>query len=112
MKLDLQSLSLDAKPFPFKDEAVLQIRPFPRIKQGTKYNPADGSLTMSGEAQYERFAYCLTGWEGVADENGQPIVLKDAVKKAIYDANWEGIADFVLIKSMQFDRQKEEAEKN
>ncbi len=112
------------------------IRPFPRVKQDARFK--DGSVLLSGADQLERFLYCLEGWAkaavgidgkpvvdeisglpvidadgiAVADPEGKDIKLKLDVKKAIFDANWEGIADFVLEKSGQFDIQKEEAEKN
>jgi len=125
MQLNLKSISMEPRPFEFKrikkvsegdavreieEIATLQIRPFPRIKQDAKFK-VDGQILLTGEDQFDRFSYCLTGWD-VTDPADAPIKLTDDVKKAVFNANWEGIADFVLQKSREIESAREASEKN
>lgn len=137
MNIDLKKLARGARPVLFKEDTVLLIKPFPRVKQETKIN-AEGQIILSGEKQFERFKYCLEDWkkaevdpktgEVIKDANGHPAIapigfavvdselnevkLTDDIKKLIFDANWEGIADFVTLQSLQMDVREAASEKN
>jgi len=111
MKINLKAMSFDAHEVPFKNDAVLMIRPYPRSRQSARYKNT-GDIVLTGEDQLDRFNYCLTGWKGVADDAGNAIALTDEVKKAIFDANWEGVADFVLRESRKREEEMAASEKN
>jgi len=135
--LDMKALSMDARPFLWKDGTILMVRPYPRIKQDAKFKAEGMVIILSGQDQYDRFTYCLVDWKKAAldgdgnpilEENGSPVIdvdgmavagtdgnavkLTENVKKAVFNANWEGIVDFVIQKSREAESLQEQAEKN
>jgi len=110
MKLDLARLSYDAKEYPFRDGAVLKIRPYPFSQGRTSFKA--GALVIEGSVQCEMFKYCLVGWENVMGEDGKPIPCNDEVKHKIYDFKIAGMPEFVLGVVYEFFSEKENQEKN
>jgi hypothetical protein len=110
MKLDVAGLSYDAKEYPFKDGAVLKIRPYPYSQGQVSFKA--GALVIDGRAQCEMFKHCLVGWENVVGADGKPIPCTDEVKHKIYDFKMAGMTDFVLGVVYDFVREKENQEKN
>lgn len=56
----------------------------PFIKSGTEPN------------DWQVFDYCLIDWRNVQSADDKPVILTDAVKKAVFDSDAEGIRQFVF----------------
>ncbi len=111
MELLLDELNFDAKDYDFDDGGVLRIRPFPQSMDVQEIIPG-GGIVMDGGQALKKFMYCLVGWSGVLDRNGNPVPCTEEAKKMVFDANMKGIPRFVRLKSEQFFQDKAVAEKN
>lgn len=109
MKLDISELTYEAKDYEF-DGATLSIRPLIMSRQKSIIN--DEGLTIKGENRFEDFNYCLVGWKGVTDANGEDLPCTEEIKKKVFDFGLGGIATFVLEKARVFKEEKEDLEKN
>jgi len=114
MQLDISKFSYDSKRFTHKttdgEECHLDIRPFPASMGSVEFGPK-GTFVSTGSDRFDRFMYCLTGWD-VQDAEGKVIPLTDEVKKTVFDFGAEGIPGFVLTKVAEMDGIKAELEKN
>lgn len=110
MKLDFTDLSYDAKQYDFGD-ARLNIRPYPSSLGNILVRDQD--MVISGSDRCKVFKYCLTDWENVVGADGKPLPCTDEVKQKLFDFNLNPkLIMFVMEKSRQFEKIKEEEEKN
>ena len=109
MKLDFSGLTYEPKDYPFGD-ATLSIRPL--IMSRTNLVLNDDGVAIKGEARFEDFNYCLTGWKNVADADGKDLPCTEEVKKKVFDFGLGGISQFVLETARVFTAEKADQEKN
>ena len=109
MKLEISDLSYEAKDYKFGD-ATLTIRPL--ILTQTNLVMNEDGITVKGQARFDDFNFCLTGWKNVVDENGKDLPCTEEVKKKVFDFGLGGISNFVLETARVFKAEKEDQEKN
>lgn len=112
MKLDLKRIDWEGQWFDFRDGVRLKIRPIPRSRQHWLFTA--GGVRFDGNQRADDFKYSLVDVEGldVIDQTGKPVKLDDGVKQIIFDSNFEGIPDFVLMKTQEIINAMAESEKN
>lgn len=115
MKLDFTNLSYDAKWHDFAKDCQLKIRIYPSSL--TNVIIRDGDQMISGSDQRKAFIYCLQGWKDVTGADDKALPCTDAVKEKIFDfatvnPDFRAIVDFVIMKSILIQAEKEKQEKN
>ena len=111
MKIDIGKAYAQAEEFDLGDGVKFKIRPFPASRE--KFSLSNkGEIVFHGEHQLEKFLYCLVGWEGVTDADGNPLRCTDDVKTIIYENKLGDIPSVVLSKVREMEQARAEAEKN
>lgn len=83
MDLSISKCSYEGKWYDFGSTgARVRVRAYPASRSNIMFK--EGAVLVSGEASFDKFSYCLVGWEGFG-ENGKPIELTEDVKKKIFD---------------------------
>lgn len=121
MQIDFSEITYDAVWYDFdtgekidapaEKGVFLKIRQHPASMADTTFMP-NGSMILSGRDQFEKFNYCLEDWKGIVDKSGKELPCSADVKRKVFDFKLGGIADFVMLKILRFEKAKEDSEKN
>lgn len=109
MKIDIDALTAEPGWHDFNGARFL-IKPL--LLSETNFKMQDGGIVISGQDHLKIFMDCLKDWEGVVDQNGQPLACTAKVKRKVFDFSLGGIAGFVVAEAQKFEKAKGEQEKN
>jgi len=114
--IDWTDLSMEPKWYDFNSGEVvgleepqgegqfLQIRPFPAQRASVVVK--DDGILITGEQQKEIYDFCFLKMKGFVDANEKILELTVEVKLKIFEFKLEGIPDFVIMKSREFENKK------
>jgi len=87
--------NLEGKWFDYDDEVKFHIRPFKTSLRALR--PAGNTIT---DLFFKQAMYCLIGWEGIKDVNGEEVKFTEDNKKFIFEYS-EPLIEWVCIKSKE-----------
>ena len=85
MKLYVKNMQDRWVDYPDDKDVRLKIRPFP-MSNGILFDTSEKRLT---EYTWDKFNYCVVDWEGILDENDNPLECNDENKRLIFDYGQE-----------------------
>jgi len=114
MKLDFTGLTIKAQWHTYKIDNMqceLEIEPYPQEEMNFIITP-ESNILISGKEQKKVFMRSLKRARYLTDADDNPLQLTEEIKEKIFAFQMSGIPAFVISKSFDFNRKKEEAEKN